>query len=45
MLPQLERTRDATPADPPTVRISPSDDVYLRSFHWARLQLGIELPE
>jgi hypothetical protein len=28
----------------PTVRLSLTDDVYLRSFNWARWQLGIPLP-
>jgi len=40
----LERTLDATPTDHPTVRMSLSDDLYLRSFTWARLRLGIPLP-
>jgi hypothetical protein len=26
------------------VRLSLTDDVYLRSYNWARLQLGIPLP-
>ena len=40
----LERMLDAHAPDRPTVRMSLSDDVYLRSFNWARLQLGISLP-
>ena len=30
--------------DEATVRLSLTDDVYLRSYNWARLQLGIPLP-
>jgi hypothetical protein len=30
--------------DEPTVRLSLTDDVYLRSSIWARWQLGIPLP-
>jgi hypothetical protein len=26
------------------VRLSLTDDVYLRSYNWARVQLGIPLP-
>ena len=28
----------------PTVRLSLTDDVFLRSYNWARVQLGIPLP-
>jgi hypothetical protein len=28
-----------------TVRLSLTDDVFLRSYNWARVQLGIPLPE
>jgi hypothetical protein len=28
----------------PIVRLSLTDDVYLRSYNWARVQLGIPLP-
>jgi hypothetical protein len=30
--------------DEPIVRLSLTDDVFLRSYNWARLQLGIPLP-
>jgi hypothetical protein len=30
--------------DEPTVRLSLTDDVFLRSYNWARWQLGIPLP-
>ena len=30
--------------DEPTVRLSLTDDVFLRSHNWARWQLGIPLP-
>jgi hypothetical protein len=30
--------------DEPTVRLSLADDVFLRCYDWARLQLGIPLP-
>jgi hypothetical protein len=30
--------------DEATVRLSLTDDVYLRSYNWGRLQLGIPLP-
>ena len=30
--------------DEPTVTLSLTDDVYLRSYNWARLRLGIPLP-
>ena len=30
--------------DESTVRLSLTDDVFLRSYNWARLQLGIPLP-
>jgi len=42
---RLERMLDATPAGRPTMRMSLSDDLYLRSFNWARLQLGVDLPD
>ena len=34
----------AAPANEPTVRLSLSDDVFLRSSNWAHVQLGIPLP-
>ena len=39
----LERLLDQHPPDA-TVRLSLNDDVYLRSYNWARVQLGIPLP-
>ena len=40
----LERQLDQHAPDRPTVRLTLTDDVYLRSFNWARLELGIPLP-
>lgn len=40
----IERQLDTHPPHPPTVRLILTDDVYLRSYNWARLQLGIPLP-
>jgi hypothetical protein len=40
----LERQLDQHAPDQSTVRLNLTDDVYLRSFNWARLQLGIPLP-
>jgi hypothetical protein len=31
--------------DEPTVRLSLTDDVFLRCYTWARWQLGIALPD
>jgi hypothetical protein len=39
----LERLLDQHPPDA-VVRLSLTDDVYLRSYNWARVQLGIPLP-
>jgi hypothetical protein len=39
----LERKLDEHAPDA-VVRLSLTDDVYLRSYNWARLQLGIALP-
>jgi hypothetical protein len=39
----LERLLDRHPPDA-VVRLSLTDDLYLRSFNWARVQLGIPLP-
>jgi hypothetical protein len=39
----LERQLDQHPPDA-MVRLSLTDDVYLRSYNWARVQLGIPLP-
>ena len=40
----IERQLDQHAPDRPTVRLILTDDVYLRSFNWARLHLGIPLP-
>jgi hypothetical protein len=40
----LERQLDQFPPDA-IVRLSLTDDVFLRSFNWARVQLGIPLPQ
>ena len=40
---QLERKLDEHPPDA-VVRLSLTDDVYLRSYNWARVELGIPLP-
>jgi hypothetical protein len=41
----LEQQLERHAPDEPTVRLSLTDDVYLRSSNWARVQLGIPLPE
>lgn len=40
----IERLLDQHAPDEATVRLSLTDDVYLRSYNWARRQLGIPLP-
>ncbi len=40
----LERQLEQHAPDAPTVTLNLTDDVYLRSFNWARLELGIPLP-
>ncbi len=40
----LERRLEQHAPDAPTVALDLSDDVYLRSFTWARLALDIPLP-
>jgi hypothetical protein len=40
---QLEQKLDEHPPDA-VVRLSLTDDVYLRSYNWARVELGIPLP-
>jgi hypothetical protein len=40
----IERLLEQHGPDEATVRLSLTDDVYLRSFNWARVQLGIPLP-
>ena len=41
---QLERKREQHGPDETTVTLSLTDDVFLRSYNWARWQLGIPLP-
>lgn len=41
---RLERALDQHAPDEPMVTLDLTDDVYLRSYNWARLQLGIPLP-
>ena len=40
----IERMLEQHGPDEPTVRLSLTDDVFLRSYNWARVQLGIPLP-
>jgi hypothetical protein len=40
----IERLLDRHAPDEPMVTLSLTDDVYLRSYNWARLALGIPLP-
>jgi hypothetical protein len=40
----IERLLEQHRPDEPAVRLSLTDDVYLRSYNWARLELGIPLP-
>ncbi len=40
----LERHLEQHGPGEPTVRLSLTDDVFLRSSNWARVQLGIPLP-
>ena len=40
---QLEQKLDQHPPDA-VVTLSLTDDVYLRSYNWARVELGIPLP-
>jgi hypothetical protein len=40
----IERHLDQHAPDEAAVRLSLTDDVYLRSYNWARVQLGIPLP-
>lgn len=39
----LERQLDTHAPDEPMVTLNVTDDVYLRSYNWARPQLGIPL--
>jgi hypothetical protein len=40
----IERLLEQHGPDEATVRLSLTDDVFLRSYNWARAQLGIPLP-
>jgi hypothetical protein len=40
----LEQQLERHGPSEPTVRLSLTDDVFLRSYNWARWQLGIPLP-
>jgi hypothetical protein len=40
----IERLLEQHGPDEQIVRLSLTDDVFLRSYNWARLQLGIPLP-
>ena len=40
----IERLLEQHGPGEPTVRLSLTDDVFLRSSNWARVQLGIPLP-
>jgi hypothetical protein len=40
----IERTLEQHGPDETMVTLSLTDDVFLRSYNWARLQLGIPLP-
>jgi len=40
----IERLLEQHGPDEATVALSLTDDVYLRSYNWARWQLGIPLP-
>ena len=40
----IERLLEQHGPGEPTVRLSLTDDLFLRSFNWARVQLGIPLP-
>ena len=41
---RLEQQLEQHGPDEATVRLSLTDDVFLRSYNWARVQLGIPLP-
>jgi hypothetical protein len=41
----IERLLEQHAPDEAMVRLSITDDVFLRSYNWARWQLGIPLPE
>ncbi len=40
----LEQQLEQHAADEVLVRLSLTDDVYLRSYNWARVELGVPLP-
>jgi hypothetical protein len=40
----IERLLEQHGPDEPKVRLSLTDNVFLRSYNWARVQLGIPLP-
>jgi hypothetical protein len=40
----IEEQLEGNGPDEPVVRLSLTDDVFLRSYNWARWQLGIPLP-
>jgi hypothetical protein len=41
---RLEQQLDQHPPDQATVTLHLTDDVFPRSYNWARVQLGIPLP-
>lgn len=41
---RLEQQLDQHPPDQATVALNLTEDLFLRSFNWARWQLGIPLP-
>ena len=41
----IERQLDQHAPDEPIVRLILENDLFLRSYNWARLELGIPLPE
>ncbi len=42
---QLKQQLETPPPDQETVTLHLTDDVFLRSYNWARVQLGIPLPQ
>jgi hypothetical protein len=41
---QLEQHLEQHPPDRASVTVALTDDLFLRSYNWARLELGIPLP-
>ncbi len=41
---RLEQLLEQDGPDEPMVTLAMTDDVYLRSYNWARVELGIPLP-